>query len=48
MRGFGDSPLFPVSTVSARNAWEYDPFLCPEYNEKRLADYESCCLRKRD
>ena len=24
------------------------PFLCPKYNEKRVADYESRCLRKRD
>ena len=24
------------------------PFLCPKYDEKRFADYESRCLRKRD
>ena len=40
--------LVPVSTVSARNAWHNDPLLCLKYNEKRVADYESRCLRKRD
>ena len=40
--------LFPVSPVSARNAWHNDPLLCPKYEEKRVADYESRCLRKRD
>ena len=40
--------LFPVSTVSARNTWHHDPCLRPTYEEKRLADYESRCLRKRD
>ena len=24
------------------------PLLCPKYEEKRVADYESRCLRKRD
>ena len=24
------------------------PLLCPKYNKKRVADYESRCLRKRD
>ena len=40
--------LVPVSTVPAKNAWHNDPLLCPKYNEKRVADYESRCLRKRD
>ena len=39
--------LFPVSTVSARNAWDPNALLCPKDEEKRLAD-ESCSLRKRD
>ena len=41
-----------VSTVCARNAWHDDALLCPKYGEKRaekrVADYESRCLRKRD
>ena len=40
--------LVPVSTVPAKNAWHNDPLLCPKYNEKRVADYESRFLRKRD
>ena len=40
--------LLPVSTVSARNAWHNDPLLCPKYDEKRVADHEPRCLRKRD
>ena len=26
--------LFPVSTVSTRNAWDHDHLLCPKYEEK--------------
>ena len=33
--------LYPVSTVSARNTWHNDPLLCPNSEEKRVADYES-------
>ena len=40
--------LFPVSTVPEKSAWHNDPLLCPKYNEKRVADYESRCSRKRD
>ena len=50
MRGFGASVtqrfLVPVSTVSARNAWNNDPLLRPKYDEKLVADYESRWLRK--
>ena len=37
--------LFPVSTVSARNAWDHDPLWCTKYEEKKnwFADSESCC-----
>ena len=34
--------LFPVSTFSARNAWEPNLF-CKYKEEKRLADYDSRC-----
>ena len=37
--------LFPVSTVSPRNACHNDPHLCTRYEEKRVTDYESRCLR---
>ena len=33
--------LFPVSTVSDRNARHNDPLLCPRYEDKRVSDYES-------
>ena len=43
MRGFDHATiLIPVSTVSARNAWHNKLVLCPNYEEKRVADYESC------
>ena len=43
MRGFDHaSILIPVSTDSARNAWHNNPVLCPNYEEKRVADYEPC------
>ena len=51
--------LFPVSTVSARNAWDHDVHkyihafftvfcVINTKKKKRLKDYESRCLRKRD
>ena len=39
--------LVRVSTVSARNAWHNGPHLCTKYDEKRVADCESRCLRKK-
>ena len=40
MRGFDHAAiLFP---------WHNDPLLGLEYKEKRVVDYESRCLRKRD
>ena len=40
--------LFPVSTVPQGTPGTMSPCLCPKYNEKRVADYESRCLRKLD
>ena len=31
--------LLPVSTVSARNAWDPDALLFSKYDENRLEDY---------
>ena len=40
--------LLPVFAVYARNVWHNDPLLCHKYEEKRVADYESRFLQKRN
>ena len=41
MRGFGHATILTPSFYSL-------PLLCHKYEENRLTDYESRCLRKRD
>ena len=39
--------LFPVFTVSARNAWNSNALLCHKYEEKRLASWVSVLTQVR-
>ena len=49
MRGFDHATILSPSIHGVRKErlaqW---PLLCPKYDEKRVADDESRCLRKRD
>ena len=49
MRGFDHATIPTPSFHGLRKErlaqW---PLLCPKYDDKRVADYESRCLRKRD
>ena len=49
MRGFDHPTNLSPSFHGLRwNAWQNDPLLCPKFEEKLVADYESRWLRKRD
>ena len=50
MRGFDHATIFSPSFHGLRKERlaRNDPLLGPKYEEKRVADYEYRCLRKRD